>query len=703
MTVELNIYDGTTFVPLIGVIKTGGTALHSFRPRFPASVDVFSESPFGGGRQLVSHSEGNVSDVFEVSVVSDDQDETIELLREMLGMLEDALRYWTDEFQVGINSNPVWIGARGYRETNTRYAYIKYYQIPELGEAYGGTLENAIRLASLEKFTLLIEHGIWRDQIPGAVVGINATANKLKGAITFGNQIPASESYENFVSSKYVNANLTHVYIWDQSAGAFSANVINGPFPLTLFNLPVQVNDAVYCGSITAPQIAFDNVLFPLLQSGDGSVLLVAEYWNGAWTALGTGSNVGDAYQPRQGDPEYPLGNNLFVPAPDTWTRSTIYSFKRTTDWVTTAVNGSNGYWVRFRVTVVAAAPGVIPRVDAPISTVNWPWVDVAGSAIAGDLNLLTQIKLSPTRVYKNIVVPYGDLPARMIISTRKKSRGADFSAYLPCNSAVCPPGVVFAPLLAVATVQSPYMSVARVNPAGASAETLRGTWLITNPYSTQWFGKFRCFIRFKEVSGSVGYRIRANLTASGSSYSSGVQYSSDVPIYTTDHAPVAPDYYEGVLDVGIINIHPSFTKQPYEFVIELLSTTAAAADQWVYDLVLMPADESSVELISSPESLNWDFALQEPFVDFTYPKEEVISFAREGSTDFAVSYITARTFDGSWLTAGKDQRIYVLAWYLDSLLINGAAAWSSPAGLNYQFSFELNGVAQYKALRGDS
>jgi hypothetical protein len=73
-----------------------------------------------------------------------------------------ALDYWVSDW----TSTPVYIRARGPKETNTRYAIIHQIRIPEYGDQYRQPMFG-LEFPVMEGISVIIEHGQWQNVAPG--------------------------------------------------------------------------------------------------------------------------------------------------------------------------------------------------------------------------------------------------------------------------------------------------------------------------------------------------------------------------------------------------------------------------------------------------------------------------------------------------------------------------------------------------------
>jgi hypothetical protein len=124
---------------------------------------VWQSSPFWDGRRLIASARENISDALIIAVSGGDMDTVIDNMRKLRLILEKAVYYWTSEWQ----REPVYLVARGDCETNTRYAIIKGYSMPNDDNPYEPPLGGVPASKAMVNIVLNIEHGLWQHVIPG--------------------------------------------------------------------------------------------------------------------------------------------------------------------------------------------------------------------------------------------------------------------------------------------------------------------------------------------------------------------------------------------------------------------------------------------------------------------------------------------------------------------------------------------------------
>ena len=168
----LKITDGTTSVNLLGIIR--GFLLDDWKPSIAPfkGGGTWQSSPLSDGRRLANRMFDNAIETFELKLRDNDQDGAIQFVQELVTMLEKAVSYWTVEWQ----NQPVWIEARGPKETNSRYAVIRSYTIDSLSNPYSQPFFTGnCDLVAMDDFTLIVEREHWTEGYPGEEVCVQAS------------------------------------------------------------------------------------------------------------------------------------------------------------------------------------------------------------------------------------------------------------------------------------------------------------------------------------------------------------------------------------------------------------------------------------------------------------------------------------------------------------------------------------------------
>lgn len=158
----LEIIYGSTTINLLARGK--GWHLTGFRPRTAELKNggTWQSSPLSNGRQPVSYRYDNIIDTWTVSADGYREDSIIELAQELERAGVSALDYWTADWA----DTPVYIKARGPKETNTRYAIIHQIRVPEYADQYRQPMFG-LESPVMDGLSVIIEHGQWQNVAPG--------------------------------------------------------------------------------------------------------------------------------------------------------------------------------------------------------------------------------------------------------------------------------------------------------------------------------------------------------------------------------------------------------------------------------------------------------------------------------------------------------------------------------------------------------
>jgi len=418
----------------------------------------------------------------------------------------------------------------------------------------------------------------------------------LEGGWSIYGMEPTCDDLSVFICNKHTQQNITHAIYYDASTGTYSTNLMLSSLPYDILPNPIATGDILYlgCDNLSPSPGIFTNAVFDL----DTSIAINDEgrweYWTGAaWTRLNTQDKTAM-------DTAIGLIFDYHSFSDDgigsVWWRSP-------SDWATTTVNGVTGYWVRYRLTSVMSAAASVKQQNRQIYTVNTPYVDIEETEIGGDIparaNWLIRNTWSP--FFAEGGNPTFHDTGRVIMGLRSDWRGEEYTPYL--NMTDVPfyddaGGNIYtvgakAEYATFAT--SPYSTTGRYiqdTGGGGAVGAERDILTVTiNPiYGNQWIGEYRVFVRYLETSPNIHYlRLQASTrnTVCGSTAFAPTRYDSDMALY--------PQPY--VCELGRLSIMPPYREVPgRNFAIalnfDLISIMTGASTLYLYDIILMPADE---------------------------------------------------------------------------------------------------------------
>lgn len=659
MAAVLKITDGSEEVNLID--EQAGFILKEWIPAIPTYKNggVFVDSPLVEGRRLVSKQFGNVTDTFRVDVREAGQDALIAQLQTLRQLLEKAANYWVTEWQ----TEPVWLEAQASCESNKRYAIIYMGSLPEDDNFYAQPFIGERGKAAMDDLSLVVEHGIWQDVEPGqegnaleissqSVAPDNVTYGQ--GATTTADQV--------FVANRFTDDDqLTHIYYYDASLVAYSANLINAAVPFALTPNPTEAGDIIYFG-VADPgggrYIHLTNLVFDVGTVSTNITSAAWEYYTGAaWSDLAETDDT----------------TNFTVSGVHTVT------WKMPSDFSSVDRNGVTAYWVRFRVVAVGGVVQRPTQQNRYVYSQIVPYISIASTAIDGDLSALIRYKVGPE-----------DLTGinKVIFGSRSVDRGSSFSAFLCASSASnLPSGVMFAPV-APATLtgrrEAPSGNCLSITNAAESWAGV-GQWSIDNTISQQYHGRFRLSVRGYQYNGSSGdikTKLRFYYGSSGS------YFDTNAVTFTT--------LAEGeVLDFGQVELPPSI--QPYNtsediLVIYIYVYGNTTTDCYIYDLIMIPIDESFGEYTMGDIASR---VTSYHYMDFGryHPKARDRAYSTITATDKIKCYFQPILSAEPFLQTRSDQKVWFFTQYYQT-------EWRSLPGGTCRITMQKH--QRYLSARGD-
>ena len=455
----------------------------------------------------------------------------------------------------------------------------------------------------------------------------------------------ATCSEEVFVTNHHLPWNLTHVKLYDASAGTYTDIFPAAAFTQNLLPSPLAANDAVMfaCAGKTdgAP---FSSLAFDLAQafSATGGFTAAWQYSSGAgaWTALTVVDHTN--FLSATGV------NSVHWTQPSAWTSETYDSIK--------------SYWIRMVVTAVSGTVTLPTQQNRDVYAVSTPYLDIDDAQVPGDIEAIAQTLLRNMSAAGGPDVGEPTLyQDRAIVGLRTMARGADFTPYLNATDRFSNTGIavyVGTNTTFAADVRSATGRAALYNPTGVETATARVTWQFTPTLMAQYYGTYHMFARVRQSAGAVGNFTVYAVIGTGSG---GVQIVTDS----------ATTVFEGVrhelLDLGQVQIPASDmfndTDSGDMATISLYaSALSGTGDLYIYDVILMPVDEWAGDFIDLVNDANSVIANQSLLdVDsISHPKRFLRSLARKiGNAIYAI--YQGITNGPNLLQANKDQRLWFL------------------------------------------
>lgn len=384
---------------------------------------------------------------------------------------------------------------------------------------------------------------------------------------------------EVYVVNKHVRAQLTHIVAYDHVLAAYSGNLYTGNvFPLALTQDPAHVsNNFIYFGCSTATSelgpfggyAPFDSLV---IDNQTGWQAGIWEYYDG-----GTG------WQPLTVN-----DNSTFVDTVSAaWEIAGVHSIHwiPPSGWATCDPGmGTTGWWIRFAFLAGAVAPGPW-QYNRHIYTLNRPCIDILAEDVGGDIPLLLRLQIINVSNYKNSLY----LPAlwanRVMVASRSLSRGEFYSPFINIADKQNDPNIA----IAVADIGefmyypfAPAGRVVRYIPGALRASAIQATITISDALALEYYGKYRVFVRAKQVGGNDGdVGVKVTISFGG------------INIFTSDEVFTKRTGYSELLELGqatIINI----IGENYADTItaNVYCSAGVASTFYLYELILFPVDE---------------------------------------------------------------------------------------------------------------
>jgi len=410
----------------------------------------------------------------------------------------------------------------------------------------------------------------------------------------YGNYDPTSATREEtcaadtvYIANKHSRAQLTDLYYWDVAPGAWSANLLTQSLSYSLLPTTPSGGDIIYAG-INATIVdggPFCSIVWDLATAGSGISFSNngGSFWQyhiggGSWSWLTTQDNT-NAAGAGTGEPF------------DTENIGSIH-WAQPYDWSTSTINGVTAYWVR-AIVVNAAAPVPPVQQNRHPYTICWPYAEIRQDKVGGDVANLARIKLHNQSSGADFASS-----SRVVLGLRSLSRGENFTAYLNASDEQNPSGITFAGLTVNNDLQAPTGRSVTYTP-GAIVADWTGIiyWALDSTIDQDFFGTFHAFLRVKPLVAG-GLYARALGTMLTTSNASDATISSR-EAYTTG-ALAATSTWKREMDLGRITLPPGRlvnTDDAAGFRIYVqFKTDSAATSVTIYDLILIPVDEMSVD-----------------------------------------------------------------------------------------------------------
>jgi hypothetical protein len=412
-------------------------------------------------------------------------------------------------------------------------------------------------------------------------------------ARTFTDRVTLGRARTNLdqvmAGNQHRTANLTDIKVDD--GGAFSDIYPISSYPQSLLPATFAVNDALYLGIDTSQDDSgpFSSVVFDIATpaSATTSYTIVWEYYNGAWASLTCHDETSQLSE---------VGvKGVF--------------WKMPSDWTTVAVDSVTGYWIRARVSALTGTPTTPTQQTRDIYSVASPFVEIEANQTTGNIDALIQLKAHNRATEDG---PGGSNPLlytnRLLCGVKETANHANFRAYLNFADEQNPEGVTVDVTvdpdsatsieadsnLSSATGRRVFFDASVANAGNGLNNWEERVSIDLGPtVARDFYGTYKVFLRLKQQGGSAGeVNIRLK-TVSGSGGISAVSGPQET-VSTTDHELMK---FDAPLVLPVASqMTPDELGDQTSITVEI-NTAATDADLYLYDLVLIPTDETWVDL----------------------------------------------------------------------------------------------------------
>ena len=392
-------------------------------------------------------------------------------------------------------------------------------------------------------------------------------------------------SREVFVANKRNAANITHVFIDD--GGAFSDNLLNAA-PHALFPPGAAVNDAIYFGIDTSLTDSgpFSSLVFDIDRpaSSTTSYTIIWEYWDGAWTTLTVQDNTSS----------FAVGG----------VRSVHWDQLNMSGWAATDPGmGTTGFWVRARLSALTGTfTAPTQAVGNGIYSVTWPYVDIDGDDIRGDISTKIATRSTIVSDKDGFGGSAPDLYAnKLFVASRQDRRGKTFSPFINLAQEQNLSGVTVT--LDAAAGHPSLTTIAFVSDnrtpagegvviggddAGGGVMGRFATIALSSAVAYNYYGIYRLFLRSyaSVIDSAINLQVQYRV-GPGAFQSTELLRNITVADISSQYSPI---------DLGVVNLNPPPGVISAGIDIELWAGASSNATvPFFFDVVLMPVDEYAV------------------------------------------------------------------------------------------------------------
>lgn len=376
---------------------------------------------------------------------------------------------------------------------------------------------------------------------------------------------------EVYTANKFSFSNVTHILHYDGSL--YSELQFASSPPYSFLGTSAVVNKVAYFGSKTTdanvPSGPFSSLVFDISQQAL-NLTIVWEYWNGsAWSDLTVQDNT-DRFR------------NLGVNS---------VSWSIPTNWATTVVNSVTGYWVRARISAVAAGSQTPIHANRFIYTTLLPYIDIAEEDVKGDLPAVGRIRWTNQASLE---------VERFICGLRSLDRGTNFNSFINISDVQTPFGLT----ITKGTQAGVSWQTDKKAPTGRSlliSQSSSGdlnSWkdlvsvTISTTVARDYHGYYRAFLRCfynNALAQAWNLRLQLLIGSGGSKVTTQTAYPTTLADWeVVDLGQIAISTRQTAFQAGSLSDQLKLVVQGYN--------TSTLKPLTLYDLILIPIDEWAVD-----------------------------------------------------------------------------------------------------------
>lgn len=585
MTAQFKLSDDTTTIDLLATTASRIALTYDQMPGLGFDVETyFSNAGYSTGGGLSGFRYPLVERTYNLLVEGTDHDDIADSQRALWRLLEDAALYHIDPQRL----TPTFLIQQADNETDPRYCLVYGMKGFKAGSVFDNDFRYRDRIDRLE--VRIVQSPFWSTVKPG----------DLPPAPLALNTGPGNDA-KNFVTNDYSNATMDYMYNYDASAAAFSGNLASDSGPFDLFTgwtagsatgPDPAAGDIAYFGFVRPVHNVVIHIIQELIESGGHTLIWELSDGGGGWNAI-TPASLGESMYLH--DSRASVSNDTFFDS----TGYGLFTVIRGTNvgaWLSDTVNGSSAHWLRCRINSMGTV-SQHPQIGLPSAFLSNPWMEVSASEFKGDTDAPLLMRIYwPTGGDETTTA----LNASKIIVGLRTSPSAGFLSHLNLGN-VNHPG--WSHTLGTDASQAlnpaaPGASHCQVTFATDEAMVMRIRTVKTNGLAA-YLGRYKALLRCLQSGGSAGdttVKLRIGLD--------GVDDYS--PKWDTDPVALRGVGLLEAVDLGVVNVplvDPSDTDSTsldliFEIHAKCGAGLAGTVDLYLYDIVLIPIDEWSTEMV---------------------------------------------------------------------------------------------------------